>query len=67
MELEIKLDEVLRQNGITQKELSRKTGLHPSTISDMCRNSRTCVNKKQLGQIAEVLHIKDVNKLLIFQ
>lgn len=67
MELKIKLNEVLQQNGITQKELSLKTGIRPSTISDMCRNSRTCVNKKQLGQIAEVLHIKDVNKLLTFQ
>ncbi|MCE0450054.1 helix-turn-helix transcriptional regulator [Brevibacillus sp. AF8] len=40
----LKLDEVLKEKGITQSKLSKLISIRQPTISDMCRNNRTEIN-----------------------
>lgn len=60
----IKLKEVLKNKGISQKQLADMTGLHESTLSDFIRGSRTTINKKHLEQIMIALQIIDFNEIL---
>ena len=62
--MKILLKSVLDEKEITQKELSVMCGVRESTISDICRNSRTCINKKHLTQIANALNITDISELI---
>ncbi len=64
MKIRVRLKEVLKEQGMSQKELAKKTGLRESTISDICRNSRTVINFEHLARIAEVLKIVDIAELI---
>ena len=64
MILRLKVAEMLAAKGLTQIWLSRKTGLRPSTISDMCRNTKTVINKDHLAVVAEALGVTDIGELL---
>lgn len=62
--IHFKLKEILKQRNMTQKELSQKSGIRESAISDIVNNKRTGVNKVHLGKIINVLGIVDINELL---
>lgn len=64
VELYVRLDEILDERGITRKKLAEMTGLRPNTISELCNNQRTTVNRLHIGKIAEVLEIENVSELL---
>lgn len=64
MKIRVRLKEVLKEQGMSQKELAKKTGLRESTISDICRNSRTVINFEHLAKIAEAIEIVDIAELL---
>ena len=63
--VKLRLKEILIEKNLTQKDLALMTGLRPSTISDMVRNNRTCVNIKNLEKVCNVLNIKDIRKILV--
>ncbi len=62
--IKMRLKELLDERGITQKELSEKTGIRQSTISEICRNSKTVMNFKHIVKIAEVLEIQDIREII---
>ncbi|HDR4373424.1 TPA: helix-turn-helix transcriptional regulator [Bacillus cereus] len=61
------LDKVLSERNMTQKQLAELTGLRPATISEICKNQRTTLNKEHLNKIANVLNITDITHLIEFK
>lgn len=62
--IRIRLKELLEERGLKQKELAEMTGIRESTISDICRGSRTVMNFEHIAKIAEVLGISDIRDLI---
>jgi transcriptional regulator with XRE-family HTH domain len=62
--IRIRLKDLLEENKIKQKQLAEMTGIRESTISDICRGSRTVMNFEHITKIAEVLKIKDIRDLI---
>ncbi|MFJ5625457.1 helix-turn-helix domain-containing protein [Peribacillus loiseleuriae] len=51
----IKLNDLLKEKGISQRELSRQTGIRQPTISEMCLNRSKSLPVENLNVICEVL------------
>ena len=51
----IKLRSLLEQKGMTQSELAKRTGIRPSTISDLCNNNSDFIKIDFLNRILNVL------------
>lgn len=64
MKIRVKLRDVLQKRNITQKALAEETGLRQCTISVICNDKQTTVNKEQMGKIATALGITDIRELL---
>ena len=62
--IRIRLKELLDERGMKQKELAEKTSIRESTISDICRGSRTVMNFEHIAKIAEILGIKDISEII---
>lgn len=62
-----KVKEVLIERHLTQSWLSESTGISPQSISGICRNSKTGINLSHLARIAEVLHITNLNELIVLE
>ena len=66
MVIKLKIKGLLVKRGITQKELSKLTGIRESTISEIVRESKTVLNFEHLARIAEALQVTDIRDLLDF-
>ncbi|MFB0840938.1 helix-turn-helix domain-containing protein [Paenibacillus oleatilyticus] len=64
MELYVRLQELLKERNMTQKELAEATGLRPTTISELCNNVRSTINREHLVKVAETLGISDIKELI---
>ena len=62
--IRIRLKDLLDERGIKQKELAEETSIRESTISDICRGSRTVMNFEHIAKIAEALEIKDISEII---
>lgn len=62
--IRIRLKELLDEKEMKQKELAEKASIRESTISDICRGSRTVMNFEHISKIAEVLKIKDIRDII---
>lgn len=62
----IKLRSVLDQSRMTQSELSKRTGIRPSTISDICNNNADFLKIEYLNRILNVLKC-DLNDILVYR
>ena len=60
----LKLKEVLEKRGVSQKELSRMTGIREGTISELANDSRSVYNKKHLIKIMDALNIVELSDIL---
>ena len=67
MVIKLKIKGLLVKRGITQKELSKLTGIRESTISEIVRESKTVLNFEHLAQIAEALQVNDIRELMDFE
>lgn len=63
MELTVKLKEVLSARGMSQIELSEKTGLTRTVISELATNRRTSVNREHITKVIQALEITDMNEI----
>ncbi|MFK4900487.1 MULTISPECIES: helix-turn-helix domain-containing protein [Lactococcus] len=61
--IELRIQELLAERNMTQKELCHLSGLRPTTVSEMVRGVRSAVNLKHLEAIMLSLEIEDFNKL----
>lgn len=64
--LKVRLTEILKERGMTQKELADKCGLMPSVISEIASNKRNSINRYNIGTVAATLNV-DVQELLYFE
>ncbi|MDE7362915.1 MAG: helix-turn-helix transcriptional regulator [Oscillospiraceae bacterium] len=53
--IDIKLRSLLERRGMTQSELAKRTGIRPSTISDICNNNADFIKLDFLNRILNVL------------
>lgn len=53
--INIKLRSLLERRGMTQSELAKRTGIRPSTISDLCNNNADFIKIDFLNRILNVL------------
>ncbi|OMD66089.1 helix-turn-helix domain-containing protein [Paenibacillus odorifer] len=67
LKIKIKLKEVLKTQGVTQKQLESMTGVPQSRISTLCSGERQEVNLLILEKIADALEITDISVLLQFE
>lgn len=64
LKINIKLKEILKERGITQKELEAMSGVNQARISQLCKEGRKEVSLPILEKIAHSLEITDMNILL---
>ncbi|MDZ5473272.1 helix-turn-helix transcriptional regulator [Bacillus sp. 31A1R] len=62
--IQLRIDEILRDRGMNQKDLCELSGLRPTTVSEMVRGVRTSVNLKHLETIMNSLDIEDFNQII---
>ncbi|MGQ7276619.1 helix-turn-helix domain-containing protein [Brevibacillus thermoruber] len=67
IKLKLKLDEVLKNRGISQNKLSKMIGVRQATISDLCRNARSDFSIPIIEKIAHALEITDITELMVFE
>lgn len=61
----IKLRSVLERANMTQSELARRTGIRPSTISDICNNNADFLKIEYLNRILNALKCS-LNDILVY-
>ncbi|QIC06119.1 helix-turn-helix transcriptional regulator [Brevibacillus sp. 7WMA2] len=66
MKIHIKLADLLKERGISQRELARLTGIRVSSINEMCNNDTVRLPLDNLAKICQVLgvEITDVLELI---
>lgn len=67
MEIYVRLNEILEKMNMTQKQLADITELRPATISEICNNQRSALNKQHLVKIMQALDIDDISDLIIIK
>ncbi|MBD7939557.1 helix-turn-helix transcriptional regulator [Cytobacillus sp. Sa5YUA1] len=65
--VELRLDVVLKERGMTQKELAELTGIRPAAISQITRGFVDRLNLDHIGRIATALKIDDIRELMTLQ
>ena len=63
--IKINLRKLLSERGMTQAELSVRTGIRPSTICDICGNSCTFLKLEHIEKICFVLDCKVQDIILL--
>lgn len=53
--IKLSLHRILQDRGISQAELSRMTGIRPSTVCDLCNNNADFLKVENLDKICSVL------------
>ena len=64
--INIKLRWLLEHRDMTQSELAKRTGIRPSTISDLCNNNADFIKIDFLNRILNVLKC-DLNDILEYK
>lgn len=67
LKIKIKLKQVLKENKLTQVQLSELTGIAQARISKLCGEDRQEVNLLMLEKIAHALNINDISILMQFK
>lgn len=64
--IKLNLHRILQERGISQAELSRMTGIRPSTVCDLCNNNADFIKVENLDKICSVLKcdVSDVVKFV---
>jgi putative transcriptional regulator len=58
MPVKVRLNQILQERGMSQRELARLTGLRPNTISHLCSNTANSIYVDTLEVICKTLHIR---------
>lgn len=61
--IKLRLNEILKEREMRQKDLAIASGLRESSVSDMVRGIRTTVNLEQLEKVMDCLEITDYNEI----
>ena len=63
--IKLSLHRILQERGISQAELSRMTGIRPSTVCDLCNNNADFLKVENPDKICSVLKC-DVSDIVKF-
>ncbi|MDI2585621.1 helix-turn-helix transcriptional regulator [Psychrobacillus sp. NEAU-3TGS] len=63
----IKIDDLLKERGITQKDLAQMTGMRVGTISELVNGKGISINKVQLFALMAALRVKSIDDLYEMQ
>ncbi|MBO0586103.1 helix-turn-helix transcriptional regulator [Sporosarcina sp. E16_8] len=66
MRINIILGELLIEKGMSQHELSRRTGIRQPSINEMCRNQTQRLPLNNLAAVCEVLEC-EISDILILE
>jgi putative transcriptional regulator len=66
MPIRLRLNEIIKERGISQRELARLTGLRPNTISHLCSDKVNSAYFETLETICRALDI-DIKDLLVLE
>jgi len=61
--IKIRLNEILKERNMLQKDLAIASGLRESSVSDMVRGIRNSVNLDSLEKVMDCLEITDYNEI----
>ena len=61
--IKLRLNKILKERELRQKDLAIASGLRESSISDMVRGIRSTVNLEQLEKVMDCLEITDYNEI----
>lgn len=64
LDINYKLNNAMKERGLSQRTLSLLTGIRQATISDMCKGSGVQINKAHLLAIMITLRITDINEII---
>lgn len=67
LRIHVRLKEILKEKGISQKELAKMTDIRPAAISELANNLRTTINREHIEKIAHVLGIERLDELITFE
>lgn len=62
--ISLRINEILKEKELTQKDICLISGLRPTTVSEMCRGVRTAINLRHLETLMDALEIDDFNEIL---
>ncbi|WP_258000375.1 helix-turn-helix domain-containing protein [Bacillus sp. Marseille-P3661] len=65
--LVIRLGDLLKEKGITQKELAEMTGMRPNAVSNLARGVVERITIDHIERIANALKVEDINELVTLE
>jgi putative transcriptional regulator len=66
MTIKIRLQEILDERGLSQRELAKLMNVRPNTINHLCSNKVNAIYLEKLEQICNTLSI-EVSELVILE
>jgi len=57
----------IQKRNISQKQLANMAGIRESTISEICRGTKTSINLVHLSKIASALNISNIKELIVLE
>lgn len=61
--IKVRINEILKERNMLQKDLATASGLRESSVSDMVRGIRSSVNLDSLEKVMDCLEITDYNEI----
>ncbi|WP_440097349.1 helix-turn-helix domain-containing protein [Bacillus paralicheniformis] len=59
-----RIDEILKERGWSRSKLAQEANVRPASVSELCSNSRSTINRLTLFKIMKALNITDVSDIL---
>ncbi|MGG4039007.1 helix-turn-helix domain-containing protein [Heyndrickxia ginsengihumi] len=63
-EIVFKIDDLIKERGITQKDLANMTGMRVGTVSELVNGKGISINKVQLLSIMVALRVTDLSEII---
>ncbi|MFK4567861.1 helix-turn-helix domain-containing protein [Enterococcus sp. UD-01] len=64
LKVEILINKLLAERGMSLRELARLSGIEPSNLSNLANGKRERIYLEHIERIAEALEITDISKIL---
>lgn len=64
LKVEILINKLLAERGMSLRELARLSGIEPSNLSNLANGKRERIYLEHIERIAEALKITDISKIL---
>lgn len=66
--IRVRIKEIIAsRSDMTQKKLAEMTGLREATISAICRDNNTSINRDHLVLIMQALNISDISDVIVYE